>query len=435
MTDRPPPFLTSRRRLLGGLGASVLLPMIPPSARAQVRALPRLAVALRETPLDLRPGQPPTTALRFAPEVRAWNGALQRGDTLNLDLTSPAPVGLSWYGLDGVPQPPNAAPRLSVPLRAAGTCFVAARAASDAEPRLLPCGALAVAEAKPPEVDRDDILLIEDWRLTADGTALPPGQPAGDDANTLYTVTGRPNWTVAARANERLRLRLVNGCHRAVVALRIADHDVRVIAIDGQPAEPFPARDGRLILSPGTRLDVLVDATRPPGSVSQILLHDGTTPKPVATLRYSADAPVRDAALPLAGPLPDNGLPAKMPFQNAQRFELAVGTSPAEGEWLASERAALQAAPAFRARRGRTVMLALTNRAPTPVTLRMQGHHFRLLDRLDDGWKPFWLDTLLFDVGQTHRIAFLAEHAGNWPLETIGIDWASPRLTRWYAVE
>ena len=43
--------------------------------------------------------------------------------------------------------------------------------------------------------------------------------------------------------------------------------------------------------------------------------------------------------------------------------------------------------------------------------------------------------TLLFDVGQTHRIAFLAEHAGNWPLETIGIDWASPRLTRWYTVE
>lgn len=439
MTDRPPPLLASRRRLLGGLGAIALLPILPQPAGAQVRALPRLAVALRETPLELRPGQPPTMALRFAPEVRAWNPSLQRGDTLSLELTSPVPAGLNWYGLDGVaqPLPPDAAAqaaRLSLPMRAAGTCFVAARTAGEAEPRLLPCGALAVAEAKPPQVDQDEILLIEDWRLKADGAALPPGRPAGDAA-TLYTINGQPNWTIAARANERLRLRLVNGCHRAVVALRIADHDVRVIAIDGQPAEPFPARDGRLVLSPGTRLDVLVDATRPPGSVSQILLHDGTTPKPVATLRYSADAPVRDAALPLAGQLPGNGLPAQIPFQNAQRFELSVGTAPADGEWLTNDRAALQAAPAFRARRGRTVMLALTNRAKTPVTLRMQGHHFRLLDRLDDGWKPFWLDTLLFDAGQTHRIAFLAEHAGNWPMETIGIDWASPRLTRWYAVE
>ena len=70
MTDRPPPFLTSRRRLLEGLGASVLLPLIPSLARAQMRALPRLAVALNETPLELRPGQPPTTALRFVPETK-----------------------------------------------------------------------------------------------------------------------------------------------------------------------------------------------------------------------------------------------------------------------------------------------------------------------------------------------------------------------------
>ena len=41
----------------------------------------------------------------------------------------------------------------------------------------------------------------------------------------------------------------------------------------------------------------------------------------------------------------------------------------------------------------------------------LHGHHFRLLDRLDDGWKPFWLDTLAINSGQTQRIAFAAEHA------------------------
>ncbi len=82
-----------------------------------------------------------------------------------------------------------------------------------------------------------------------------------------------------------------------------------------------------------------------------------------------------------------------------------------------------------------SVVLAITNRATTPVTFHLHGHHFRLLDRLDDGWKPFWLDTLLFDAGQTQRIAFLAEHPGNWLMEAMGIEWSSPRLLRWFAVE
>ena len=105
----------------------------------------------------------------------------------------------------------------------------------------MPCGAFVVAEAAPPEVDRDEILLVEDWRLKADGTALPPGTSAAD-TQTVYTINGRLDWTIAVRTNQRLRLRFVNGCHRAAIAFRIADHEVRVMAIDGQPAEPFPLR-------------------------------------------------------------------------------------------------------------------------------------------------------------------------------------------------
>jgi hypothetical protein len=40
------------------------------------------------------------------------------------------------------------------------------------------------------------------------------------------------------------------------------------------------------------------------------------------------------------------------------------------------------------------------------------------LDRLDDGWKPFWLDTLAIEPGQTQRIALSAEYAGCWLIET-----------------
>jgi FtsP/CotA-like multicopper oxidase with cupredoxin domain len=80
------------------------------------------------------------------------------------------------------------------------------------------------------------------------------------------------------------------------------------------------------------------------------------------------------------------------------------------------------------------VVLALTNRADRATVFHLHGHHFRLLDRLDDGWKPFWLDTLAVESGQTQRVAFLAEYAGRFLLESVGTDWTAPRLLRLYSV-
>ena len=73
-----------------------------------------------------------------------------------------------------------------------------------------------------------------------------------------------------ARINERLRLRFINACQRTVIALKLEGRDVHVMALDGQPAEPFPARNGALVLAPGGRADAFVDVTarraRPPRS-------------------------------------------------------------------------------------------------------------------------------------------------------------------------
>src|SRR5207302_7992655 len=122
---------------------------------------------------------------------------------------------------------------------------------------------------------------------------------------------------IAVRSNERLRLRFINGCQRSVIALKIESHEVRVMALDSQPAEPFQARSGALVLAPGGRVDVFIDATAPPGSTSQILLHDGKETRPVARLVTSNAPPARAAPLPQAPPLPSNGLPAQLDLKNA----------------------------------------------------------------------------------------------------------------------
>ena len=291
---------------------------------------------------------------------------------------------------------------------------------------------LIVAESEPVAVDRDEVFLIEDWRLRPDGTAIAPGADPGD-TTPIYTVNGQTTPELTARVHERLRFRFINGCQRAVIAVKMEGYEVRVMALDSQPAEPFPARNSAIVLAPGGRADAFIDAGAAPGSASSILLHDGKEARPIARLVVSKEPPLRDAVLPAAPPLPSNGLPAQLDLRSAQRFELALGGPSAD--WVKPEDFVRTAAPAFRAKAGRTVVLALTNRGSGPVVFHLHGHHFRLLDRLDDGWKPFWLDTLAIDSGQTQRIAFAATHSGRWLLEAAATDWAAPRLVRWYSVE
>ncbi len=435
-------FGPSRRELMAGLGAAVLGPAVPGIA-AQPPPQPLMlraragSLALRagqaETPIWALEGQAPEAGLRFG-----------RSDQLEVTLANdlPAPVAIDWRGLDGLaaaepltarrPLAAGAKETLPVQFRHAGTFLCDPRLLGDAQARPVRPLALVIGEREPIPVDSDEVLLIEDWRLRPDGSAIAPGIDP-NDTTPIYTVNGQTWRDIPLRSNQRLRLRLINGFQRSVVAVKIEGHEVWVMALDGQPAEPFPARNGALVLAPGGRVDVFIDATAPPGSTSDILLHDGKEPRPVARLVTSKEAPLRAAPLPRASPLPSNGLPAQLDLKNAARADLTLGGSPSD--WAAPTRFATSSAPAFRARSGRAVVLALTNRAESATVLHLHGHHFRLLDRLDDGWKPFWLDTLAVEPGQTQRIAFLAEHAGRWLIEAAATDWAAPRRVRWYSVE
>jgi FtsP/CotA-like multicopper oxidase with cupredoxin domain len=322
---------------------------------------------------------------------------------------------------------PGGSDMVQLPLRHAGTFFCDAALLGDGQAQPIRGLPLVVTETEPVAVDSDEVLLVEEWRLRPDGSAIAPGT---DSKNTvpLYTLNGRTSFDLSAYGNQRLRLRFINGSQRSVLAIKLENHDVRVMAVDGEPCEPFLARNGALVLAPGGRADAFVDTT----TTSSILLHDGKQAHTIGTLAISGHIERRAPLLP-APPLPSNGLPERLDLKNALRVDLTLGGP--QGDWTTPARFAGSAAPAFRAKVGRVVVLALANRGEQPSVFHLHGHHFRLLDRLDDGWKPFWLDTLAIDPGQTQRIAFSAEYAGRWLLETIAMDWAAPRLVRWYSVE
>jgi FtsP/CotA-like multicopper oxidase with cupredoxin domain len=440
MTDQI--FPLNRREFMTGLGFAVLGPASSSTALAEGR--PSLVLQAKAEIVALRPGTPDTPIWSLGGSTSEAGLRFKRGDAIEVTLANqlPVPAVLDWRGLDGVPaaEPlaastplaPGASQTLSIPLRQAGTLLCDLRLLGDGQSRPSAARALIVAESEAVAVDRDEVLLIEDWRLRPDGTAIAPGVDP-KDTTPLYTINGRTMPDIPIRRHERLRLRFINGFQRNVIALKLNDHDVRVMALDGQPSEPFPARNGALVLAPGGRVDAFMDATAPPGSTSLILLHDGKEARPIARLVASKEPPIRDAPLAVAPPLPSNGLPVQLDLKNALRIDLTLGAP--QPDWVAPTAFSASARPAFQAKVGRTVVLALANRGDMAAVFHLHGHHFRLLDRLDDGWKPFWLDTLAIEAGQTQRIAFSAEHTGRWLMESTAADWAAPRLVRWYGVE
>jgi FtsP/CotA-like multicopper oxidase with cupredoxin domain len=348
---------------------------------------------------------------------------VRRGEEVKVRLVNELgePTALHWHGvrlrnaMDGAPPltQSSVAPGASFDYRFvvpdAGTFWYHASFVSQQQRGLY--GALVVAEAEA-AADRDNVLVFADW---------PPDSGA---PSRRFTINGAPALDLPARRNERLRLRFINASPTQVMNARIDGHRAVVMALDGEPAEPFAARDNRIVLGPGNRADVFVDALAAPGSIAPIVFTTEGGDTTLIRIVYDGG----DAARPMPPgepmPLPANPLPVRMNFSGALRVTLPIGDAPVPSPQ----------SPLFTATRGRTVMMALHNRDAGEHVVHLHGHHFRLLDRLDDGWKPYWLDTIVVPRRQTTRIAFVADNPGRWLIETQALD-GSPAATTWFAVD
>lgn len=270
----------------------------------------QLALQARAATLVLRPGQPATPIWELAAVSHLGDVRLKRFDSCQVVFRNDLPVPLApvWYGLNApmgadplrgrAPAAPDTTETSMISIQNAGTLLADFRLFEDVQKqpaRLLP---IIAAEQSRVAVDRDVVLLIEEWRLRPDGTALPPGREA-DGTTPLHTINGTNSFELSAAAGERLRLRFINGSQRSVLAIKLESHEVRVMALDGQPAEPFPARNGALVLAPGGRADAFVDSA----TSAAFLLHDGKEARQVGSLKISGQLD-RRAPLPSPQPLP-----------------------------------------------------------------------------------------------------------------------------------
>ena len=348
MTFGPPKYSRhlpmSRRHLLAGAGVVLTAMALPKRALAQAGDGYRI--------LHARSGQAWLRGKNAAPTpIWGYDGMtpgptlrIRQGDELKVRLVNDLDQAtvVHWHGLrlpnamDGVPfltQKPIA-PGQSFDYHFvppdAGTFWYHTHFGSSEQLARGLYGVLIVEERDAPEVDRDLVLVIDDWRLQGDGTIQPSFGNFHDAMmagrlGQYITLNSEDTFAVPVKSNERLRLRIVNTANSRIFQFRIAQHAARVMAIDGQPCPPNVAPNGVLRLAPGNRVDLFLDATLKPGSHAPILVDDLRGGElEIGRLVYDAGPPLRDKPLAEPKPLPDNPVPAKFDIANALKLDVPL---------------------------------------------------------------------------------------------------------------
>ncbi len=101
---------------------------------------------------------------------------------------------------------------------------------------------------------------------------------------------------------------------------------------------------------------------------------------------------------------------------------------------MAPPRMVFGAKPLLSVKRGGPVTLTIINRTAFIQQIRLHGHHMRLLHDLDDGWEPYWRDSVLVPAGKTKHVAFVADNPGKWVVESRMIGREARQLVTWFEV-
>ena len=316
-------------------------------------------------------------------------------------------------------------------------------------------GALIVEEPEPPLVDRDEVLLIDDWRLAEDASIHESFGSLGDWSHggrtgNWITVNGEARWRLRVGRHERLRLRLANVANARIFSLALKGLDGWLVALDGQPLdEARPA--GAIVLAPGQRSDLLVDAVAELGE--QAVLYSREREGSFVLATFTVDGTARSERLPVPPPLVPNPVPALGNLAGAKRATLqmeggAMGglrearmngrmlamreLAQAGKLWALNGEVEMPEEPLFTAERGETGLLRIINQTAWPHGMHLHGHHFRAMG--SDGNAGPLRDTLLVDREQTVEIGFVADNSGDWMLHCHTLEHSISGMRTWFRV-
>jgi FtsP/CotA-like multicopper oxidase with cupredoxin domain len=439
--------MTLARRAFLGAGVSATLWAALPSRAANAPAPTPENVHIVEAgpaaaQLITAPAAP-TRALGYAGTTPGPLLRLRLGETLKVRLVNrlAEPTTLHWRGLrianamagvGDLTQAPVAPGqsfdyRLTPPDAGFGWYGPHAGAASAGQIARGLYGPIVIDEASPPPVDLEAIVALQDWRLDSDGQ-FDTNEPAAANGRIggFLAANGAPTpLSLSPSPGARVRLRLINAAVARIMLVSVEGAKPTIIAIDGQPSEPFEPLRNVMPIGPGARFELMFDMPAEGDATVRFILRGGEA-APIAKepdrplLIFKATGAPATPRPPFAGFAANPLLPQEINLARSLRadFTLAGGANAPFRVNGAALTAPWPDKPLFKARKGAPVTLGLVNNTSTTEAIRWGGHVARLLHPLDDGWEPYWRDSALLAPGQTVHVAFVADNPGRWPIES-----------------
>ena len=453
------PAGATRRAFVGGGLAAAAWSLAP--ARAETPAPPpdgfRTFEAAPHPFAFLPPPAEPAATLAYGGTIPGPLLRLKKGEELKLRFSNTLadPTTLSFAGLRtanavagyGGLTGPRLAPGASAELRfvppdSGFNLYLPHAGATDAaqQGRGL-FGPIVVDEADKMDVDEDVVVLLSDWNFDdkggiKDDFADPAiARAAGRRGGLVFANGAAAPLRLKARPGARVRLRLGNAATARLTNVGIDGAATLIVAVDGQPCEPFAPLRNQFPMGPGARFELVFDMPREAkAEVTFVLRWEVGAPDiPFVALTAEGEpVPARDkpARLP-----PNPALPTEIALEVARSFDVAVtggGAAPfaVDGvtfvDWAAK--------PLARVARGAPTVFAFANRTAVVQAMRLGGHVARLLHSMDDGWEPYWRDTILIQPGRTLHVAFIADNPGKWPIESAIPEHRAAGVGAWFQV-
>ena len=450
-----------RSFLAGGVGLGVMALLHPRSADAK---------AVREHKLVAAPGKaelagasaPKTDVWAYRNAVPGPEIRVRQGERLRVVVENrlPQETTVHWHGvrvpnaMDGVPHltqapiMPGQSFVYEFDCEDAGTFWYHPHARSFEQVERGLAGALIVEEAEPIKVDRDIVWVLDDWRLTPDGQisedfgSMMDASHAGRLGN-IVTINGRVPERFVVRAGERIRLRLINAANARLFSLDFEGHKPQIVSLDGQPVQPHAPADGRIVLGPAQRADLVLDCAGRPGETFAIFDRFYARQQyRLIDIAYDAGAPLRESPLDAPMQLPPNPI-AEPDMKNAVTHKIEFGGGMMDPKMMrgmgqgggggmgmmgrmregmiwningVSVRGDDHVhTPFLELDRGKSYVLDMLNDTAWWHPMHLHGHVFRVLSRNSRPTvRREWLDTVLMAPGERVEIAFVADNPGGW---------------------
>ena len=443
---------------------------LPRTARAETTQFAEFKA--RSAAIQLAPPPYPKTeiwgydGLMPGPELRIAQGARVQRKFLN---ELPQASSVHWHGIridnamDGVAGLTQAAVRPGESFNYdfvapdAGTYWYHAHNRSVEQVARGLYGALIVEEADAPDVDREEVLILDDWLLDPETAQIDPDftsrhdrSHAGRRGNFIAT-NGRYDLTLDVRQNERLRLRLINAANARIFVLSLAGMAGWTVALDGMPlgiAEPL---NDALILGPSQRADLIVDVTAEPGETAHLVrIEDQEGMSQVAFPVDGRATAVRrgpPAALPhnpkMEVPGLDTAVSVRLNMQGGAMGTLDAATLNGERKtfrdlveanefWAFNGIVGMTETPLADVAAGQAVKLEIYNDTSFPHAMHLHGMHFREIGQ--DGALGPLRDTLLMFGGDRRTIGFVADNPGDWLFHCHMLSHAASGMMTWMRV-